>query len=337
MKKKVVFMILFLILGVGLFVQSILSSGIESIIRNLEQFSLVNFLFFAGISFINFYLYSLRWELIVKALYPQKKIPSKVFFLNRMSSFGLSYVTPTAQLGGEPVRMMLLEEAGVPKKIVASSVVIDKALELAALIIFITTGMLVALIDGTVPPGTKYILLILAIFMLLTVFWFYYSSIKNIGFFTSIIRVLHLKKIKKLENLEGKIHEFEQEMNTFYGQHKKVMKILIIISIITTSFLLVEHFLIAWFMGVNLTFFQIFLASTIPYIAYLIPVPGGLGVLESGHATIFALLGVNINAFAFVFIIRMRDFIFVLIGLVNASRHGISMLKNGFKDVKSPK
>ena len=84
-------------------------------------------------------------------------------------------------------------------------------------------------------------------------------------------------------------------------------------------------------MGVKLTFFQTFLASTIPYIAYVVPIPGGLGLLEGGHAAVFAALGVNINAFVLVFIIRMRDLVFVLAGLVHASKRSLTLLKESYK------
>jgi uncharacterized membrane protein YbhN (UPF0104 family) len=120
-------------------------------------------------------------------------------------------------------------------------------------------------------------------------------------------------------------------MNHFYKAHRKVLLKLLVISVVTLVFLLVEHFLVAWFMGVKLTFMQVFLASTIPYIAYMMPIPGGLGALESGHAAVFALLGVPINAVAFVFIIRMRDFIFVLLGLIRGWHKGINIMKKEFK------
>lgn len=85
-------------------------------------------------------------------------------------------------------------------------------------------------------------------------------------------------------------------------------------------------------MGVNLSFTQAFLSSTIPYFALLLPVPGGLGILESGHTAVFLLLGVSINAFAFVFIIRLRDFIFILFGLIRGWHRGLKIMKKEYRE-----
>lgn len=328
-KKPLMFM-LFLLFGIVLFGFSIYNSGIDNIIKVLKEFSLLKFLFLVVLSFLNFYLYSLRWEIIVKALFKEKVLTSSSFFWNRMAAYAISYVTPTAQMGGEPLRVMLIEEEGVPKRIAVSSTIIDKALEVSTLIVFISCGILVAIFDTQLEMASKLIMGSGAAVLLLLVFWFYFSSIKNIGFFSSIYKLLHLRKIKKLQQLEIKLDVFEQEMNLFYKHNPRTLWGLLFISVFTVLFILAEHFLVAWFMGVRLTFLQAFLSSTIPYFAYLMPVPGGLGLLEGGHATVFALMGVSINAFAFVFIIRLRDFIFVLFGLIRGWHKGYSVLKKEF-------
>lgn len=331
LNKKTLIFVFFLVFGIVLFILSVYNAGIGNIINVLKEFSLLKFLTLVGLSFLNFYLYSLRWELIVKALFKEKKIPSSSFFWDRMAAYAISYVTPTAQLGGEPLRIMLLEEEGVPKKIATSSTIIDKALEISTLIIFISCGILTALFDDRITLAGKPFLAVLGGVMLFLVFWFYYTSIKSIGFFSSIYKFLRLRKFKRLQHLEEKLSEFEREMNLFYKENPRAIWTLMGISLVTILFILAEHFLVAWFMGVRLTFMQAFLASTIPYIAYLLPVPGGIGVLESGHATIFLLLGVSINAVAFVFIIRLRDFIFVALGLIRGWHKGYRVIKKEFK------
>ncbi len=329
--------IIFLIAGIGLFVHQIFSSGIEGFIEAIREFSLLKFLFFVSLSFINFYLFSLRWKLVVRALYNKKKVPWTAFFFDRMAGYAVSYVTPVAQLGGEPLRVMLMEEEGVPRRIVAQSTVIEKALELASLVFFISIGILISVIEPGLPWQTKIMLGSVGFVMLFTVFWFYYTSYRKIGFFTSIIKTLRLGKIKQMKKYEKKMDEFENEMNNFYHDHPRIMNALILISLITIGFILAEHYLVAYFLGVQLTFLQTFMIATIPYIAYLLPVPAGLGVLESGAATVFLLQGVTINAFAFVFIIRLRDFIFVAMGLIRGSQKGINLLKKEFKDEYSQK
>jgi uncharacterized protein (TIRG00374 family) len=334
MKKRIILFIVFLILGIALFVGVVLQTGLPAIWTNLRQFSFLNFLIFLFLSTLNFCLYTLRWDIILRHIHhdPRERIPFGRLFLHRMSGFALSYLTPTAQTGGEPLRIMMLNHDGIPSKTAVSSVIIDKALEFAALIVFISVGVALALIDGSLPAKTELFFYILLIVFISLVFWFYYSSVKEIGFFSSILRFTRLNRFSRLKRIEEKFMEVERQMSEFYKNHLRIFVLLIFISLIISAFLLLEHYLVARFMGVRLTFFQTFLASTIPYIAYMVPIPGGIGLLEGGHAAMFSLLGVNINAFVLVFIIRMRDLVFVMVGLLHASKQGMQMLKDAFTD-----
>ena len=329
--KRLIFFFFLLLIGIAFFIGVILQTGVNEIWVNLRQFKLLHFGIFVFLSTINFMLYTLRWHLIIKSI-NDHKLSFWQLFMHRMSGFAVSYITPTAQTGGEPLRAMLLHRDGVPSRTTASSVIIDKGLEFAALFIFIGAGIAIALLEGGLPGQMQIILGVLLFVLVGLIFWFYFSSVKNIGFFSSVLRFLRLNRFKKVKTFEDKIIEVEEEMAHFYKKHARVFIVLILISILIASFLLLEHWLIARFMGVNMTFLQTFLVSTIPYIAFVIPIPGGLGLLEGGHAAMFAALGISINAFVLVFIIRIRDLLFVLIGLIHASKNAVQMLKKAFLD-----
>lgn len=329
--KRLILFIFLLLIGIAFFAGVIYQTGVEEIWINLRQFKLLHFGVFVLLSLLNFMLYTLRWHIIIKKTY-NHKLSFWQLFMHRMSGFAVSYITPTAQTGGEPLRAMLLNKDGVPPKTAASSVIIDKGLEFAALFIFIGAGIAIALIEGSLSESMQIIFGILLAALVALIFWFYFSSVKNIGFFSSILRFFRLNKFKKIKNLEKNITEVEEEMANFYKNHARTFILLVAISIVITSFLLLEHWLIARFMGANMTFMQTFLVSTIPYIAFMIPIPGGIGILESGHAAMFAALGISINAFVLVFIIRIRDLLFVFIGLVHASKNALQMLKKAFTD-----
>lgn len=329
--KRLILFIFLLLVGIGFFAGVVYQTGVQEIWSNLRQFKLLHFGTFVFLSLINFMLYTLRWHIIIKKSF-NHKLSFWQLFMHRMSGFAVSYITPTAQTGGEPLRAMLLHKDGVPAKTAASSVIIDKGLEFAALFIFIGAGIAIALIEGSLSESMRIVFGGLLILLVAGVFWFYFSSVKNIGFFSSVLRFFRLNRLRRVKTLEEKIVEVEEEMAFFYKKHAKTFILLTAISVVITSFLLLEHWMIARFMGVNLTFVQTFLVSTIPYIAYMIPIPGGIGILEGGHAAMFAALGISINAFVLVFIIRIRDLFFVFIGLMHASKNALQMLKKAFTD-----
>lgn len=331
MVKRTFAFIFFLIIGIGLFVSIIVTTGIDAILDSLSKFSLMGFLILVILSLLNFALFTLRWDIILRNHHQGEKVPFHRLYLHRMTAFAVSYLTPAASSGGEPVRVFFLQEDGVDTKNAVSTIVIDKVFEYTALILFIFSGVLVSIIEGSLFSGKMEIVLGCSILVFAgLIFWFYYSTIKKIGFFSTLFRFLRLNRIKRIQKYENSIIHVEEKMAVFYTKHKGKFALLMLLSLIMVFFMVLEHFLVAYFMGIKLTFFQSFLSATLPGVSYIIPVPGAVGMLEGSHAGIFALLGVGINVFVFVLILRLRDLVFILIGLAHASKHSIKMIKKSF-------
>lgn len=332
MVKRTFAFIFFLVIGIGLFVSVIVTTGVDSIVESLSKFSLLNFILLVVLSLLNFALFTLRWDMILHHHHEGKKVPFYRLFLHRMSAYAVNYLTPSAQTAGEPVRLFFLKEEGVDTKDAVSTIVIDKIFEYTALILFIFSGVVVSMIEGSMFSGKVEIMLVVVILIFGgLIFWFYYATIRKIGFFSSLFRFFRLNKIKRIQKHEQSIIHVEEQMAQFYINNIGKFIFLLILSFVTVLFMVLEHYLVAYFMGVNLTFLQSFLSATIPGISYLIPIPGALGMLEGSHAGIFALMGVGINVFVFVLIIRLRDLVFIFIGLAHASKQGIGMIKKSFK------
>jgi uncharacterized protein (TIRG00374 family) len=84
-----------------------------------------------------------RWKVVLRS---QKiDIPLLKLFNYRLIGYGISYLTPAAKLGGEPVRAALLGRHGVNFSKALSSVVIDKTIELSASGFFFFIGVLTIL------------------------------------------------------------------------------------------------------------------------------------------------------------------------------------------------
>lgn len=329
---------LFLALGVILFVVLIWRTGFDEIIGTLRNFSFLHFCIIFGITALYYMLYAVRWWIIIRSL-TKKKVNFISLFFHRLSDYAISYLTPSASTGGAPMRVLLLEHDKISTKTATSSVVIDKGLEVASLFVFQAVAIFIAIISDTLPPQIKWLALIILGIFIVILFWFYYASVRKKGVFSSVINALRLHRLSTIKKWMSKILEIEHQMAEFYKNHWKIFISLIPISVVITTSYLIEHWLIAHYMGVDLTFTQLFLVSTLPYISYMIPVPGGIGLFEGGHAAMFAALGIEINALVFVFIIRIRDLGFILLGLLHASRQGVQMVQSAFtkkKKLKKP-
>src|SRR3989344_1771345 len=120
---KTVFFILGLLAGGGLFAYLLYRTGISTVTDGLLAFGILPLLLYFGISIINFSLYSLRWKIILDAMLPvEQRVSYPKMFMNRMSGFAAGYLTPGAQVAGEPIRVAMLLADGVPSKIATGSV-----------------------------------------------------------------------------------------------------------------------------------------------------------------------------------------------------------------------
>lgn len=316
--------------GAGLFLLLLSREDPQVVLTSLTAFGLLPFIGYVLISLINFCLYAWRWRLIVNA---QTGLKNSVSFwriyMHRMGGYAVSYLTPAAQVGGEPARIALLAtEPRVSAKQATGSAILDIAFELIAFITFVAAGVVLALIEGFgAGTNTLHIVIggLIAVFLFLV--FFFLRLARGKGFFVPIFRFFGLHKLKALDNVEASMTETESIMSRFLAKNPRLIGGIVPLSLLMISFRVVETFYIAWFFGVSLNFGQAFLVSTLPGLALLIPVPAGLGVFEGGFEGIFTLLGIPLSAVAFALIIRARDVMFIFIGLIHIMTKGTAFLR----------
>jgi uncharacterized protein (TIRG00374 family) len=326
MKKVLIFFGL-LGIGVAVFVYVVQQTGFSNIVALLAQVTILQLLLFFAVSIVNFSLFTFRWWLILRSHGHYISFLMLLFY--RMVGFSVSYLTPVAQSGGEPFRIYFLNERHkISLKESASSVVIDKVFEVSALLFFIGCGIAYVIFKGFFPPKMEIFLVVFLVAAVCMMFMFYKRALDGTGFFSVIFRFLRLSKIKRIAHLEDKIVHTEHFISRFFKDSSCItVPICIIISIVTVSVSILEHYLLTRFLGLNLNFSTVFLISTLPSIAYVIPVPGGFGILEGGHSTVFSLLALSpVVAIALVMLIRVRDLLIVFFGLLFASHHGLWLL-----------
>ena len=144
------------------------------------------------------------------------------------------------------------------------------------------------------------------------------------------MKVSQLSRIKAINNLEHWLIETEAIMSEFFVGRLKVVGVVVGLSFLMAMFKAVEAMFIAHFLGVNVNLSDAFLMSTLPGVSLLLPVPAGLGVYEGSNEAMFSLLGLPINAVAYTVIIRMRDFLFIGIGVTYAIVHGEKLVSRRY-------
>ncbi len=324
--KKALLLVVAVIIGGGLFAFLIWRTGAAATYQALRAFGALPCIGFVLISLTNFTLYSLRWQIISNDISPKHKLPLQRFFLHRMSGYAAGYLTPASQVAGEPIRVAMLVADGVPVKEATSSVILDLAFEISAVVAFIISGVVIALSQGfggsTAIAGAG-VMIAVIVAILLAFFW---RLARGDGFFSSIMQLLQLHRVKKLQGMYKWLVETESLISKFFAGKKSKLAFIVMLSIVMVSFKAVEAFFITHFFGVPISLRDGFLLATLPGIVLLLPVPAGLGVYEGSNAAIFSLLGLHLNAVAYTAIIRIRDFVFIMIGVIHAVRRGEKLI-----------
>jgi len=324
--KKALLILLAFLIGGGLFALLIWQTGPAETYDSLVMFGVLPCLGFIGISLTNFVLYSLRWKLITDDIAPTRKLSLGRFFLHRMSGYAAGYLTPGSQVAGEPIRVAMLVGDGISAKEATSSVILDLAFEISAVVAFIISGIIIAVsegLGGAEAMAGAGVFIVAVVLILLAFFW---RLARGDGFFSALMRLFRLNRVKKLKGMYEWLKETEGLMSKFFAGKKARLALIVCLSIVMVSFKAVEAFFITHFFGVPITFRDGFLLATLPGLALLLPVPGGLGVYEGSNAAVFTMLGLQLNAVAYTAIIRIRDFVFIMIGVIHAVRRGEKLI-----------
>jgi uncharacterized membrane protein YbhN (UPF0104 family) len=110
----------------------------------------------------------------------------------------------------------------------------------------------------------------------------------------------------------------------------------ILISLVSWVMMFVEYKIVTTLLGLNLGFVPLFFIITFVGVAVLFPIPMAVGVLEAGQISAFGIIGVAGSAgVALAFVVRIKDFIWGLIGLILLALFGFDVPKTIKKRSKS--
>ena len=322
--KKTLLVVVVLIFTLCAFFFTLSSLGFDKIAHAVSTLSLPALILFVFASLVNFTFMVYRWEAILQAG-EKASVSTLQLFWYRMVAYTVSYLVPSAQLGGEPFRVYFLEQNKIPRKKAVASVILDKVFELSITVIFTAIGFGLVIFRGADFNVASIIAIGLAVLFLSI---FYYLTIFHGGFFTTLVRILKLHKVTRFATFVQKIQEMEELMQKFFHQHTFELIASISISVLSFLVIILEYWIVLHFLGQHASFAQLLIISTIPMIAYAIPVPGAVGALEFSQLAAFTVAGLDpVLGITALLVIRARDLVFIVIGTAYASSHGIHILR----------
>ncbi|HSG44092.1 MAG TPA: lysylphosphatidylglycerol synthase domain-containing protein, partial [Anaerolineales bacterium] len=113
----------------------------------------------------------------------------------------------------------------------------------------------------------------------------------------------------------------ERMASVFCHKHVSAMLLAVGVSLISILGIVIEYYLMVSFLGMNINAIQIFAAMTAMQVAFLMPLPGGLGALEASQVFALGAFGQPASAaISLTLLMRARDILNGGIGLLLAGR-----------------
>jgi glycosyltransferase 2 family protein len=271
-------------------------------------------------------LVTLRWWIIVRA--EAKQVPYLPLLGVRVSVFGVSYFTLGPQVGGEPLQVLSLQKRyGIPYTRATASVLLDKLLEFLVNFLLLALGLTAVFQAGLLTESRlqfTFSFLLLACLLLVPpvhLVFLYHRRYPVTWLLRTLPFIPHRTKPVRF------ICAAERMAGMFCQRHLQALLAGLGVSLLAGAGMLADYFLMVSFLGIELPFWKMVAGWTAGWLAFLFPLPGGLGALESSQVFALGMFGIPAAAaFSLVLVMRGRDLLIGGLGLLLAG-HGISVRK----------
>jgi uncharacterized protein (TIRG00374 family) len=324
---KYVLRALFLIVGLSIIAWLVAQAGMQNVWQQAQK---LGWLFplimvpFVGVFFFD----TLGWAQAFPPGSLHKRVGTGLLFCIRMAGESINNITPTAYLGGEPVKALILKRFGIPTAEGLASVVIAKTTLALSQILFMfigavvlvirlrDTGVVLACLLGAVPLAGLFIYFILA--------W------QQHGLFKPLLKVARRFGIgvQRLETLESRFEKVDEGIRAFYREHPGRFAKSFLFDCLGWCVGVFEVAVILKLIGFECSWMDVFIIESLAQLAKgigsLLPLPGSLGVQEGGGVYIFHILKLDMSAgLTLMLLKRVRELVFAALGLSLASWLGV--------------
>jgi uncharacterized protein (TIRG00374 family) len=312
MKKKV--LTISWILGLGLFVGLVLKIGPARIWDNLQRISPADLALLLLLRLLYWTVRTASWKIVFDG-YGEKAGFGRLFFA-RLAGYALSYLTPSASIGGEPVRALMASDTNRKKAL--ASVVVDKTIEIIVMVIFMGMGFWIGAVRLALPGNYK-ILFGLALCLPIAMAAVILVKQKN-GLLTWTAGLLVKLRIRIpfLEKRREKIRETDRLISHFFRtRHRSFVTVFLFNCLLAAVWVLEIHMTLKA-VGVSRPApINSFLIVSLGCLAALLPaVPASIGTYEAVYVGIFFMVGYGADfAFSLTLTRRMLALLWVGIGI----------------------
>lgn len=278
-----------LLLGIALFALAVWRSGPRPMLDALGRLTYPQWAALFGLRFLYWLLRTFNWKQVFD-LYEARQ-PFLRLFEARIADNAVGFITPSAMLGGLPVRALLLPD--LDRGRVFASAVLDKTIEIFTLAAASVLAMLAAMIVLPMPGSAR---LFFGLFSVL-------AAALCLGLLAGQRRGLFLGILDRLarfgirprwvEKSRPALRDVDEAISSFHRDHRAAIPAVAALYALSYLIWAIEIDVTLRFLGApGLTLIKSLLVISLGNVALLLPtVPASLGVYEVTNVGVFAVLG----------------------------------------------
>jgi len=318
MSKNKIFSFVSLIIGLVLLIFFYFHVGIQKILLSFSLFKFWQIILIIALSFFALFFAVKRFQLVIKdfgKFRPSLKKTVKFWLMG----YAMTYLTPTGHFGGEPVKAYALSKDynySFPKSLLIT--VIEQVAFFLSLAVFSLIGTILFFLKKDFNIGffllSWFLFIVLAISLTMKL-W------RNEKFFDYIFKLffLHKIKIEKKNSQTALSDEIKRYGNQVIDYIRNFSPHFILSFLYSLGFCLIwlaQAKLFFFFLGLEVSFANLFFLKVMIDIFSLAPLPASLGSFEAAHLLTFSFFGLNQEgAIAFSLFSRVMNSFFAGIGL----------------------
>ncbi len=319
----------FLVLGLLVFAGLLYGVGLLAILDVLEHLGWLTPLIV--LPYVTSYLAdSIGWWWILRREFdasrgnPRRAPHLLQLFGMRAAGEAVNAITPTAYLGGEPLKAWLLQRYDIPLAPALASVLVSKTALMLTQGGYVFLGLLVALHRWR--PAVP-LSLAVAVGLLLGILAFgLMIGAQRRGLFGSLLVLVRRwsRREALLASVEADLHALDDRLREFYGTRAQDFSICCAFHFLGWVVGSLEVYVALWLLGHRVEFPRAFAIEALSGVAKLaaVIVPGSLGVQEGGQVLIFVAFGLTAPlAVTFGLLRRGRELLWIGYGFAVLIHH----------------
>ncbi len=288
----------------------------NDILDSVKSLSMRQWFYWSILNLFIIFIFVWRWMALTKGLDLNLNFLNLLFL--RQAGQSVSFITPGPQFGGEPLQIFLLyKRFNISPGDSFLALAVDRFFELWVNFAVLLLGILYLAFSGSGLENWISVALIIALAILLLCFLAWGVILGN----TSIAKIINnigLRWLgsKRLSNINFHWNQITSSLQNLL-KNKLALAAALLLSISGWLLTFFELYLVLSFFNIYLSTTDFILLLVAMRLAFLLPLPGGIGTLEAAVLWVFSAIVLPETAAAAVLaLIRFRDVIVLGIGFM---------------------